>query len=216
MNEKMIITISRQYGSGGRSIGKKLAEELAIPFYDKELISLAAKESGFEEKIFENADKQGMHSLLYSLSIGMYNTIGAYDGPESLPLNDRVFLIQHNVIRELAQKGSCVIVGRCSDYVLRSEPNAIHIFVHSDLDSRVKRAVEEYEFPPENAASAIQKADKRRAAYYEYYTGARWGRLENYDLTLNSDRVGIDNAVQIVKAYAMMHKDRPAASKDRA
>ena len=163
---KTIITISRQYASGGRLVGEKLAKSLNIPFYDRELITLAAKESGFSEKFFENADKQSVNSLLYSLSTGMYNAVGQFDGANNLPLNDKVFLVQYNVIRSLAEKGSCVIVGRCADYVLREDPEVIHVFIHSDIQSRVRRAVEEYGMPAERAEAMILKGDKRRAAYY--------------------------------------------------
>lgn len=202
--KRTIITISRQFGSGGRTIGAQLAKELDIPFYDKELISLAAKKSGIEERIFENADKQAVSSLLYSLSMGMYNVSSSViDRPDVLPLNDRVFIIQHNVIRDLAQKGSCVIVGRCADYVLREDPDAVHVFIHSDLENRVRRAVEDYQFPKEKAAASIQKADKRRAAYYEYYTGRRWGRMEQYDFAFNSDRVGLENVVEFLRDWVL-------------
>lgn len=204
---RAIITISRQFASGGRTIGKKLAERLGIPFYDRDLITLAAKKSGFAEEIIESADSKSTHSLLYSLSMGMYNNVGAFDGPNSLPLNDRIFLVQHNVIREIAQQGSCVIVGRCANYVLREDPDVINIFIHSDLDSRIRRAVDEYGTPQEKARGTILKNDKRRAAYFEYYTGARWGRMENYDLAIHSDRIGLDNAAALVESFAHMRAD---------
>lgn len=203
---KTIVTISRQYASGGRQVGEKLAKSLDIPVYDKELISLAAKESGFSEKVFENADKQSANSLLYSLSTGMYNALGQFDGANNLPLNDRVFLVQYNVIRNLAQKGSCVIVGRCADYVLRDNPDVIHIFIHSDMKSRIRRAVEEYGMPSERAEAMILKGDKRRAAYYDFYTGMKWGRLENYDLTVDSDSIGLGNAAKLIEDYVRMRQ----------
>ena len=203
---KTIITISRQYASGGRQVGERLAKSLNIPFYDKELISMAAKESGFSEKVFENADKQPPNSLLYSLSTGMYNTLGQFDGANNLPLNDKVFLVQYNVIRGLAQKGSCVIVGRCADYILREEAQAIHVFIHSDMQSRIRRAVEEYGMPAERAEAMIQKGDKRRAAYYDFYTGMKWGRVSNYDLTIHSDSVGLDNAAKLIEDYVRMRQ----------
>lgn len=209
MKGKVIITISRQYGSGGRLVGEKLAKALDIPFYDKELISMAAKESGIEERIFENADKQAVNSLLYSLSVGMYNAAGhiggRFDGGvNGLPLNDRVFLAQYNVIREIAQKGSCVIVGRCADYVLKDIPGVMNVFIHSELSQRVKRATEEYNLMPEKAESTVIKMDKRRAAYYEYYTSNKWGKIENYDLTLNSGRIGLENTVELIRSYALV------------
>ncbi|MCI8441799.1 MAG: cytidylate kinase-like family protein [Provencibacterium sp.] len=205
--KKTIITISRQYASGGRQIGEKLAKSLGISVYDKELISLAAKQSGFSEKVFENVDKQSANSLLYSLSTGMYNAIGHFDGANNLPLNDKVFLVQYNVIRDLAQKESCVIVGRCADYVLRDNPDVIHVFIHSDMKSRIRRAVEEYGMVPDHAESMILKGDKRRAAYYDFYTGMKWGRVENYDLTIDSDSIGLDNAAKLIEDYTRMRQE---------
>lgn len=203
---KTIITISRQFASGGRQVGERLAKSLDIPFYDKELISLAAKKSGFSEKVFENADRQSTNSLLYSLSTGMYNAIGQFDGANNLPLNDKVFLVQYNVILDLAKQGPCVIVGRCADYILREQAGAIHVFIHSDMKSRIRRAVEEYGMPAERAEAMIQKGDKRRAAYYDFYTGMKWGRVENYDLTVDSDSIGLDNAAKLIEDYVRMRQ----------
>lgn len=200
MDKKFIITISRQYASGGRSIGKILAQELELPFYDKELITLASKKSGFREQLFENADKQAVSSLLYSLSMGMYNTAGI-DGTNNLSLNDRVFLIQHEVIREISQQGPCVIVGRCADYVLKDQENVLNIFIHADMESRKRRAVEEYGLDSNKPEAAILKMDKRRAAYYEYYTGMKWGRMENYHLTLNSAILGVQDSAKLIKDF---------------
>ena len=175
-----VITISRQYGSGGRYVGKKLADRLGIPFYDNELISMAAKESGFAESLFENAEKNTTYSLLYSLSMFGTGTGGMY----GLPLSDKVFLIQSDIIKQVAEKGPCVIVGRCADYVLRERRDVIHFFLQ-----------------------AIEKTDKKRAAYYNYYTGERWGDIKNYHLALNTDSVGIDNAVDILARYVEAKND---------
>ncbi|WP_312644279.1 cytidylate kinase-like family protein [Hydrogenoanaerobacterium sp.] len=202
MKHNTIITISRQFGSGGRVIGKMLAERLGIPFYDKELISLAAKESGFDEDVFENADEQATSSLLYSLSLGMYSSAaGRADGLSGMTLNDRVYVFQSKVIREIASKGSCVIVGRCADYILADNPDAIHVFIHSNLNSRVKRVIDRYNVPADRAEHIVLKTDKRRATYHDYYAGAKWGRAENYHLALNSDFIGFDNAVEIIASF---------------
>lgn len=205
MEKRIIITISRQYGSGGRVVGEQLAKMLDIPFYDKELIALAAKKSGFREDVFENADKQAISSLLYSLSTGMYSASAQLDGVDNLPLNDRVFLIQHNVLRDIAQKGSCVIVGRCANYVLKDDPDAINVFIHAPLSARVTRATEEYARREEHVDKVVQKMDKRRAAYYEYYTGMKWGQVQNYHLTLDSNAVGTKGAAEIIRAFAELH-----------
>lgn len=198
-----VITISRQYGSGGRYVGKKLADRLGIPFYDNELISMAAKESGFAESLFENAEKNTTYSLLYSLSMFGTGTGGMY----GLPLSDKVFLIQSDIIKQVAEKGPCVIVGRCADYVLRERRDVIHFFLHSDIDARVKRAMTYYHLEEKKAKEAIEKTDKKRAAYYNYYTGERWGDIKNYHLALNTDSVGIDNAVDILARFVEAKND---------
>lgn len=204
MKERIIITISRQYGSGGRIVGEKIAEILNIPFYDRNLITLAAKKSGFQEHFFENADKLATSSLLYSLSMGMYNTSNPVDGSNNMPLNDKIFLAEYNVIREIAQQGSCVIVGRCADYVLRNDPDAINVFIHADPAVRLKRIREEYHSDELKNESGVLKMDKRRSAYYEYYTGIKWGRVENYDLTIDSGSIGLDHAARLIEFYVRM------------
>lgn len=192
-----VITISRQYGSGGRFVGKKLAEKLGIPFYDNELISMAAKESGFAESLFENAEKNTTYSLLYSLSMFGTNSAGLY----GLPLSDKVFLIQSDIIKKVASEGPCVIVGRCADYVLRENDDVIHFFLYSDKESRIKRATTYYGLDERKAREAIDKTDKKRSAYYNYYTGERWGDIKNYHMAIDTDSVGIDGCVDILSAY---------------
>lgn len=196
MKHKTVITISRQYGSGGREIGRKLAEELGIPFYDKELISLTAKKSGLGEDWLREVDEKASSSLLYSLSM-----TGSMGSGFDLPLNDKVFLLQSDIIREVAKEGSCVIVGRCADYVLKEEARCINLFIHADLSKRVERAVQVYNQPAAKAESIVLKTDKRRATYYNYYTGIKWGGVENYDLSLDSGRVGPEGAVKVIKAF---------------
>lgn len=192
-----IITISRQYGSGGRFVGKMLAEKLGIPFYDNELISMAAKESGFAESLFENAEKNTTYSLLYSLSMFGTSSGGMY----GLPLSDKVFLIQSDIIKKVADQGPCIIVGRCADYVLRERSDVIHFFFYSDINERVKRAMTYYGLEEKKAKEAIEKTDKKRAAYYNYYTGERWGDIKNYHLSLNTDSIGIENCVDVLEQY---------------
>ncbi|MEG0251971.1 MAG: cytidylate kinase-like family protein [Christensenellaceae bacterium] len=201
MKKDIIITISRQFASGGRSIGKKLADALGIPYYDKELITLAARESGYKEEFFENADEKASSKFLYYLSSGLGNvsTWGT-----DIALDDKLFFIQADVIRSVAAKGSCVIIGRCADYVLDANPNCINIFIYSDLTHRLQRAVNDYHLESKNLEDAIIKSDKKRATYYNYYSDKKWGQMENYDLLLNSDSVGIDNAVKLIKEYVDM------------
>ena len=196
--KKTIITISREFGSGGREIGKKLAKELNIPFYDKQLIEIAAKESGFDKELFEEEDartSRGFHlfgALGYSLG-GPLSTI------TELSLNDRLFLVQSQVIEQVAKEGPCVIVGRCADYVLKDYDNVLNVFIHGDMYDKLTRAVNSYEVDERDVENSIRKIDKHRANYYEYYTDRKWGRVENYDLSLNSSTFGIDGCVAIIK-----------------
>lgn len=191
-----IITISRQYGSGGRFIAKKLAERLGIPFYDNEIITMAAKESGYAENLFEKAEQISTHSLLYSLSM-----FGSATGVYGLPLSDKVYLIQSDIIKECAEKGPCVIVGRCSDFVLKDHPNLINFYLYSDIESRIKRVQKYYENDAKDLREDILSRDKKRATYYNYYTTQRWGNTDNYHLSLHTDAVGIDGSVDILEAF---------------
>lgn len=192
-----IITISRQYGSGGRFIAKKLAEKLGIPYYDNELITLAAKESGYSEAVFEKAEQLSTHSFLYSLSM-----FGSVDGIYGLPLADKVYIAQSEVIKKCADKGPCVIVGRCSDYVLKDYDNVVNFFIYSDEQHKIERAVKYYGIDADKAAQELKKKDKKRANYYNYYTSQMWGSFDNYHLSLNSDAVGIDAAVEILALFS--------------
>ncbi len=198
-----IITISRQYGSGGREIGKKLAEQLDIPFYDNEIITRAAKESGFAEAAFHRAEQKATNSLLYSIAMGL-NSYGSQDfGYSNLSLDDRIYLAQSEVIHKLADEGPCVIVGRCADYVLRDHKNVVNIFIWASLESRVSRAVTSYDMPEHKAAEKILKIDKRRANYYNYHANEKWGRADNYDLSIKSDLLGIDKSVTVIKDFLL-------------
>ena len=196
-----IITISRQFGSGGREIGAKLAAKLGIPFYDNELITRAARESGFAESAFENAEKKATNSLLYSIAMGM-NAYGNQDiGFTHLSLDDQIYLAQSNVIRKVAQEGPCVIVGRCADYVLRDMDNVVNVFIWASLDYRRKRAVELYHLKENKAEEEILKTDRRRANYYNYHANEKWGKAENYHLSVRSDYIGIDHSVDCILNY---------------
>lgn len=198
---KKIITISRQYGSGGREIGAKLAASLGIPFYDNELITRAAKESGYAEAAFHNAETKATNSLLYSIAMGMSAYGNQEIGFSHLSLDDQIYLAQSDVIRKVAEEGPCVIVGRCADYVLKEMEHVIHIFVHADLVFRKERAIQMDHLDPNKAEEIILKTDKRRANYYNYHSGEKWGKATNYHLSINSGYVGIDNAVACIKAY---------------
>lgn len=196
-----IITISRQYGSGGREIGQKLADYYKVPFYDNELITRAAKESGFAKETFERAEEKATNSLLYSLAMGI-NVYGNQDfGFTGLSLDDRVFLAQSDVVRKVADEGPCVIVGRCADYVLKERDNLFNMFIQASLDYRMKRAVKEYGISEQTVAEVVLKHDKQRSNYYNYHVGEKWNNLYNYDFVIRSDYMGIENAVESVIAY---------------
>ena len=202
MSSKRIITITRQYGSGGHDIGKALAKALGIAFYDKELISLAAKESGIAPEVFEMADEKPANSLLYSLSVGLFNYGNGLSNPmDDLPLNDKLYLLQHRIIKEKAEKESFVIVGRCADYILKEFPGVVKVFFYADIDSRVRRAIARHDIEPARAKQAIIKTDKNRANYYSFYSGQKWGQVENYDLCINTTRLDVDQAVKLITDY---------------
>lgn len=191
-----IITISREYGSRGRTIGKRLAEKLNIPFYDNEIITLSAKESGFSEAIFNNSDEAPVSSLLYSLSM-----FGAAATTGELPLNDKVYIIQSGIIKNAASKGSCVIVGRCADYILKETPDLIKIFIYADVKDKIEWAIEQNGIGPDKAKDLIVKKDKKRAAYYNYYTNEKWGSAKNYDICFNSSGMSVDDAADFIDLY---------------
>ncbi len=199
-----IITIARQYGSGGRKVGKLIAEEFNIPYYDKELIDMAAKESGMNEEVFEKADEKASSSLIYSLMMGNY-TFGSHVSPiNGMPINDMLFLVQSDVIKEAAKSGPCVIVGRCADYVLHDEKNVFNAFIHADRAFRIDRIINEYEVEAEKAKEYLVKKDKQRANYYNFYTNNNWGNLENYHVTINSGVTGIEGAAELIKDAVLM------------
>ena len=198
---KSVITISRQFGSGGRFVAKMLAERLGIPYFDNELITMAAKESGYAENIFEKAEQMSSHSFLYSVSM-----FGSAAGVYGLPLSDKVFLVQSDIIKKCAEQGPCVIVGRCADYVLRDYPNVINFYLYSDIDSKIERYKKYYNEDEKNdkeIKDEIIRRDKKRAPYYNYYTTQRWGEIENYHLSIHTDAVGVDGCVDILERFVI-------------
>lgn len=200
-----IITIGRQYGSGGRDIGKKLAEELGIPVYDKEMLDRAAKESGICQELFETHDEKPSNSFLYSLVMDTY-TMGYSSGAfNEMPLNHKIFLAQFDAIKKIADEGPCILVGRCADYALESYDNVMSIFIHADMDARIKRIARRKDLTDAKAKELIQKTDKKRASYYNYYTNKKWGDCSSYDHSLNSSDLGIDGTVKAIKMLLELH-----------
>lgn len=208
MNEKIIITIARQFGSGGREIGQNLAERLGISFYDKELITRAAKESGIDQDLFENADEKPFNPFWSSVAVNLSGFSGKFTNFSDMPINDRLFLIQTQVIKQIAEEDSCVIVGRCADHILRDRKDAVHVFLLANDDYKLKRVVESYGVPQQNAAEFMRKTDKKRAAYYDYYVGEKWGNAQNYDLSVRTSSVGIDHAVELILHLVKMKLHR--------
>ena len=201
MAKKIIITIGRQFGSGGRYVGRLLSEKLSIPFYDKELLAEAAKHSGICEEILEDHDEKPTRSLLFSLVTGMQHHVGSGNFYMDMPLNHRIFLAQFDAIRKLAEEGSCVIVGRCADYVLKENPDAVSVFVKADMPSKIDRAVKYYGIEADKAEDRIRKADKQRASYYNYYATATWGDVDNYDLVVDTGALGVEGAVELIVKF---------------
>ncbi|MDR0913659.1 MAG: cytidylate kinase-like family protein [Oscillospiraceae bacterium] len=201
MSSKSCITIGRQFGSGGREIGKLLAEKLNFPFYDRALISLAAKESGMDPELFAEVDETAANSLLYSLSMGLYSFGNGFSAMGDLPVNDRLYLLQHKIIKKIADEGPCVIVGRCGDYILREKPELISVFIHANINFRTQRAIEIHNIDKARAEQIVTKTDKRRANYYSFYSGQRWGLAEQYDLCIDSSKLTIPQAVDVIYEY---------------
>lgn len=197
-----IYTIGREFGSGGREVGEKLAQKLGIKLYDKELLQQAAKDSGFCEEIFENHDEKPTNSFLYSLVMDTYSVSGYSAAPFlDMPLNHKVFLAQFETIKKIAEKESCVIVGRCADYALSDNPDCINVFIHADLDVRIKNVSRNLNITENKARDIINKTDKQRASYYNYYTSKKWGDSKSYNLSLDAGKLGTDNCVEMILKF---------------
>ncbi len=196
-----IITIGRQFGSGGREIGEKLAQKLNIPFYDKELLSRAAKESGFCEEMLETHDERPTNSFLYNLVMDTYSFGYNSSSFVDMPISHKVFLAQFDTIKKIANEGPCVIVGRCADYALADYTNCVNIFIHADEEHKVKRIMQKYELSEAKAKDMISKKDKQRQSYYNYYSSKKWGRSDTYDLSVNSGKLGIAGTVNLIIQY---------------
>ena len=198
MTCKSIITIGRQYGSGGHEIGQKLAKELGIKCYDKELLDRAAKESGICQDLFEHHDERPTNSFLYSLVMDTYSFGYSSAGFTDMPMNHKVFLAQFEAIKKLAAEGPCVMVGRCADYALADNKDCFSVFIHADLDWRIQRIAGKYNKTPKEAKDMITKTDKSRASYYNYYTNKKWGVAAGYSLCVDSGILGIEGATQAI------------------
>lgn len=193
-----IITIGRQFGSGGREIGYMVADKLGIKLYDKEMLQRAAQDSGICEELFESHDEKPSNSFLYSLVMDTYSM--GYSGStyNDMPINHKIFLAQFDAIKKLADEGPCVMVGRCADYALADWKDCFSVFVHADIDCRISRIAAKHNKSPKEARDMINKTDKSRASYYNYYTNKKWGAAKSYDLCVDSGKLGIENSVKTI------------------
>lgn len=199
--DKYVITIARQYGSGGRTVGEMLAKDLGIHYYDKELMKLASEDSGINEALFVKADEKVKNTLLFRVAKNAYN--GELIPPESEDFvsNDNLFNYQAKIIKQLAEEESCVIMGRCADYILKDYENVLSVFVHAPRDFCMEQAAKKLSMSTKEIEKYIMRTDKRRADYYKYHTGREWTDARNYDLCLDSSKLGFDRCVEEIKAY---------------
>ncbi len=195
MKQFPMITISRQYGTGGHDIGEKLAEKLDLPFYDKDIIAIASKESRFGEKAFEAAEETATTALGYALSNRSNRSL------YGMPLNDQLFMVQAGVIRNVADRGPAVFVGRCADYVLDGYKEAINIFLQANMDARIKTVMARDRLSAREAEARIKRLDKSRATYYNYYTDRKWSDLGNYDIVLNVSHLTTEEAADLLSTF---------------
>lgn len=203
MKDNLVITIERQYGSGGRIVGKMLAEELGIHFYDEEILKLTSEESAIGEKYFRLADEKAGNNLLYKIVSGLKPQLTKPSLDDNLISPDNLFLFQSQVIKKLALEESCIIAGRCADYILGREipDRLIRVFVYADQETNIKRVVEVDEVDAKEAEKRVKKINKDRKEYHKYYTGTDWYDWENYDMTINTSRMDLKQAGQLIKEY---------------
>ena len=201
MKNPLIITIGREYGSGGREIGKALAEKLGISFYDKQIISLAAEKSGLSPEFITNNEQRVRSGFMQNLAASAAYQSGFFSS-QYLPLSETIFISQAQVIRDIAAKERAVIVGRCADYILSGRNNTVNIFIHAPIEDRVRRIMALYQLSEADAMKAIATSDKERGNHYFRYTDRKWGKAQNYDLSINSSLLGIEGTVEMLADVA--------------
>lgn len=202
MSENIIVTIARQCGSGGREVGEILSKKLGMVYHDKSLINLAAEKSGMNPEILKNADERATPSFLYSIAVGAIGMVPFSHGmPYDTPVNDKLFVLQSDIIEEEAKKYPCVFVGRCADFVLKNHPRLIRVFIYASPETRIERIAKTNDVERGEAKSLMNKIDKKRANYYNYYTSQKWGRSENYDLMIDTTKIGTEGAAKIIEEY---------------
>ena len=213
MKTNTIITIGREYGSAGREIGYKVADYFGIKLYDKEMLARAAKESGICEEIFETHDERPTNSFLYSLVMDTYSMGYSGNTYTDMPINHKVFLAQFDAIKKIADEGPCILVGRCADYALESYKNVVSVFIHADMDARIRRIARIYDLTDAKAKEMIIKTDKKRASYYNYYTNKKWSNADSYELCLNSSELGIEGTAKVIEQYIALKESIPTAER---
>ncbi|MBR6727326.1 MAG: cytidylate kinase-like family protein [Clostridia bacterium] len=205
MADKLAITIGRQFGSGGREIGTRVGELLGIKVYDKELLTMAAEKKGINPDYLRRVDEKAANSLLYTLAMGG-SLYGARHLGVDVPINDQLFIAQTEIIKEVAEADSAIFIGRCADYILRNHPHRLSFFIYSDFEARVHRIAKRHEISNKEAEALINKTDKKRINYYNFYTGKKWGKFENYHMSLDSSLLGVEGTAQmiaqLIKIYA--------------
>ena len=197
--KKKIVTISRQYGSGGRYIGENLAKAMGVPCYDEKLIDMVAKESGFAQSFVAEKGARMTGSLLFNIASSLSFANNVFSTNNGVTLQDEIYFTQNRIIKELADKGPCVIVGRCADYILREREDCLNVFIFADNESKIERAEKYFNITREEAPAVLKKKDKARANHYKYYTDQEWGMASNYDLCLNSGLIGIEGCVKAIQ-----------------
>lgn len=199
MDRKIIINIGRQLGSGGHDIGRMLALDFGAKYYDRELLNLAARESGFSERFFEqNDEKKGFFKSLFNVQTPHFGSCSVYRSSFS---EESLFQFQSDAIVKAAQAGSCVFVGRCADYVLRDFPDTVNVFVTASMEFRMKQVMSRSQLDADAAQALIEKGESRRAEYYNYYTGKKWGMASNYDLCIDSSVLGILETERLIAEF---------------
>lgn len=207
--ENLVITIARGYGSGGRSIGIKLAQELGISYYDRELLRLASRESGINEALFARADEKLKNTLLFKIARNVYTGEEIPADTDDVISNDKLFHYQAKVLKELAERESFVVIGRCADYILRDHTKLLKVYIHAPFEDCVDSETARSSLTRQEVEKFIRATDKHRAEYYQYYTGREWNDARNYDLCLNSSAVGKEQCVAVIRDYIKLKFDKP-------
>lgn len=206
MGQKIVVTISREYGSGGREVGRLLAEQLNIPFYDKELLTYMAQNSGLDEELFKEIDSKISFANFYFSDPKEFRKVGSnLHNLGMLGLMERIQAVQEKMITQLSQE-SCVIIGRCSDYILRNDPDVVKVFIRSSIQDKKQRVMSEYGEKEENLNARMYEIDSKRAAFYNHFTNATWAKPTNYDLMISTEKVSLKEAAKVIEAYVKGRK----------